>query len=410
LQPQKHLGPEVTSSRSAELDLMLLCARWPQRQEDRQLIEELCSRQMNWPRFLRLTRHHRLVPLVWQNLQAANIARTGSAEQQAVLEEMRQLAAKNSYAALRSLGELRRVVQELQAQNLSVCVLKGLPLAQTLFGDIGLRAAGDLDLLIDERAIPQADRSLRNAGYCGLFQVGRFTPRQFAFYRNHWKDINYRNPNNGFEVDLHWRLFRNRAMPGSRLCATSARESVHFGDLCVETLPLRENLLYLCVHGTLDGWLFFKSLADIAAHVRAMTEAELDMLADFAVGYDVLPELSATLTMVRRYLTMDCWSARLLPQSDSTVAHILRYADRALVQGDFLAEREEISIAATMAFKYGLRENFRYRRELLLRILFRARMWKTFPLPDRLFWVYPLLSPVEWLYFRLRQRTAESES
>jgi hypothetical protein len=33
------------------------------------------------------------------------------------------------------------------------------------------------------------------------------------------------------------------------------------------------------VHGTLDGWLYLKSLVDVAAQVRTMTEAELDALA-----------------------------------------------------------------------------------------------------------------------------------
>jgi hypothetical protein len=68
-----------------------------------------------------------------------------------------------------------------------------------------------------------------------------------------------------------------------------------------------------------------------------------------------------------------------------------------LVQGGFLADRDAIPIAATMAFELGLRRNFRYRWELLLRVLFRARMWETIPLPDFLFGIYPLLSPFEWL-------------
>jgi hypothetical protein len=60
-----------------------------------------------------------------------------------------------------------------------------------------------------------------------------------------------------------------------------------------------------------------------------------------------------------------------------------------------------------MAFEFGLRRNLRYRLELLLRILYRARMWQTFPLPDLLFFLYPLLSPVEWVLFRMRKQKAQ---
>ncbi len=411
-QPRNH-PPQSSrvrySSRPPELGLLLLCARWPQREEDRQLIQIQASRPLDWRRFLLLAQHHRLVPLACHALHAST-AEPRPRALEIVLDELQRLSLDNAHRALRSLAELRRVVQELQAHDIPVGVLKGLPLAQSVYGDLGLRAVGDLDLLIDEDALREADRVLCGLGYRGLFQVEGFTPRQFAFYRAHWRDNAYRNPATGFEIDLHWSLFRNRAMPGAGLCDTPACDSVSFGGFLVETLPRMENLLYLAVHGTFDGWLYFKSLADVAAQVRTMSESELDALATLAVGHGVLPEISAALTLVRRYLAMDHWSARLLPESDPTVRHIMRYVGRTLVGGGFLAECYELPIARTMAFEFGLRRTPRYRLELLHRVLFRARMWQTFPLPDRLFFLYPLLSPFEWVFFRLRRRWAKPTS
>jgi hypothetical protein len=37
-------------------------------------------------------------------------------------------------------------------------------------------------------------------------------------------------------------------------------------------------------------------------------------------------------------------------------------------------------------------------------------MWETIPLPDFLFPLYPLLSPFEWLVFRVRQWSAKTSS
>jgi hypothetical protein len=395
---------------------MLACARWPQTEPDRQLIANLCTHKLDWSHFLLLTRHHRLVPLVARNLQAS-VAEPRSPDLEAIVDELRQLAAANAVQSLRTLAELRRIVQSLQSNGLSVRVLKGLPLSQSAFGDLSLRAAGDLDLLIDvdspqQDAILQADRILRSFGYRGLFDLHRLTPRQLTFYRAHWRDNAYNTPATDLEVDLHWALFRNRAMPGSDLCATPTRSLAHvrFGDLTVETLPPSEDLLYLCIHGTFDGWLYLKSLVDVAALVRTMSEPDLDSLASLAIAHGVLPELTAALILVRRYLAMDCWSARLLPPTDRTVAHILRYADRSLVEGDFLANRPEIPHRITMAFEFGLRRSLRYRCELLRRIVYRARMWQTFPLPDRLFALYPLLSPIEWALFQLRKLYAKPPS
>lgn len=402
--------PERQVGQSPELKLLLLCARWPQRRwADRELIHKRSVGKLDWQRFLLLVQRHRLVPLVSHNLHAS-IQRTPSPELAEVLSELRRLSSESAHQALRSLAELRRVIRELQSHNISVRVLKGLPLAQSIFGNLSLRSPGDMDLLIDESYIVEADRVLRSFGYRGIFQVNRFSPKRLAFYRAHWKDLAYENRSTGFEVDLHWRCFRNSEMPGAGLCATGAHETVSFGGFRVDTLPRMEGLLYLCVHGTLDGWLYFKSLVDVAAQVRNMNEADLDALAGLALGYGILPELTATLTLVRRYLGMSQWSRLLLSQSDPTVEHILRYADHALVQGGFLADREAIPIATTMAFELGLRSNFRYRFELLLRILFRARMWETIPLPDFLFGMYPLLSPFEWAVYRLRQWWAKPGS
>ena len=407
--PPTDVPQDRQADRSAELELLLLCARWPPRREDGMLIDKQSARQLDWRRFLLLVQRHRLVPLVSHNLQAS-IKGSRSPELAAVLAELGRLSEVSAHGALCSLAELRRVIRELQGHNISVRVLKGLPLAQSVFGDLSLRSPGDMDLLIDESDIVEADQVLRNFGYRGLFHLERFSPKRLEFYRSHWKDLAYENPATGFEVDLHWRCFRNSEMPGGGLCSTGAHETVSFGGFRVDTLPRMEGLLYLCVHGTLDGWLYFKSLVDVAAQVRDMSEPDLNALATLAAAYGILPELTATLTLVSRYLSMNHWSELLLPQSDPTVEHILRYADQALVQSGFLADREAVPIATTMAFELGLRRNFRYRFELLLRVLFRARMWETIPLPDFLFGIYPLLSPFEWAIYRLRQWWAKPAS
>jgi hypothetical protein len=390
-----------------ELELLFACARWPQRDADRLLIAEVVARRPDWPRFLQLVKHHRIVPVVAHNLHRALAeGNTPDAGAQRTFLEVRQDAAASAIASLRLLNELNRVMDALDAGGVRARVLKGLPLAKLIYGDISLRAPGDLDLLIHAEQIVAADRIVKALGYTGLFEPERFSPRQLAYYRTHWKDITYTNQNGGNELDLHWRCFRNPAMPGGRLCAGGAGETVAFGGLRVETLPLREGLLYLCVHGTLDGWVYLKPLVDVAAQARGMTGSELDDLAELAHSHGVLPELSATLILVRRWFDIDYWSTRLLPESNGTVRHILRYVAQTLEARAFTAAREEIPISQTLQFEWGLRRNWRCRREVVQRVLYRARMWETIPLPDWLFWAYPLLSPLEWVLFRVRQRRA----
>jgi hypothetical protein len=390
-----------------ELRLLLACARWPQREADCLLIAELARGPIDWKRFLDLARHHRIVPIVARQLHSAVHGNQPEAAQD-TMAELRHSARSNAMQSLRLLSELRRVLLAFREADVSARVMKGLPLAQEIFGDISLRSPGDLDLLIDSDRICEADRVLRAIGYRGLYQLERFSPRQFAYYREHWKDLAYENTELGIALDLHWRCFRNPAMAGQCLGAESESRTVIFGDLRVETLPWREEMLYLCIHGSLDGWIYLKSLVDVAAQLRPMAETDLDGLAELARAHDVEPEFSATLILVRRYFGMDSWSKRLLPESAPRVSHILRYAGHTLESRGFNASREEIPILDTFRFEWGLRSSMRYRRELVERVLYRARMWETLPLPDGLFWAYPLLSPLEWVLFRMRRAAEQS--
>jgi len=386
-----------------ELELMLACARWPQRDPDRQLISDLAENVKDWRRFVLLTKHHRIVPLVSRNLQSA-LNTSASSRAQPAVTELKDASANMAMRSLGLLSELRRVMVALRASGIAVRVLKGFPLAQLVYGDIGLRAPGDLDVLIESSQILPADEVIRGLGYTGLLDPRRFNRRQLAFYRTHWKDITYTDSAFGNELDLHWRCFRNPRMPGATLCSAGSAETLTFGDLTLNTLPSREGLLYLCVHGALDGWVYLKTLADVAAQVRELPESELDSLATLAMEHQVLPEFSAAMLLVRRFLGLDHWSRRLLPEGNPTVGHILRYASNVLESRGFMASREEISVGQTLRFEWGLRRSIPYRIQILSRVLYRARMWETLPLPEWLFWAYPLLSPLEWVLFRVRER------
>jgi hypothetical protein len=358
---------------SPELDLLLLCARWPQRRAgDRGLVRQGCDAVADWQLFLHLVQHHRLVPLVFHSLQAS-LDTSATPEQTASLAALRDMAKVSAHQALRSLAELRRLVQGLSAENVSVRVLKGLPLAQSVFGDLSLRAPGDLDLLIEEKNLLIVDKVLRDFGYLGLFDLHRLSPKRVAFYSTHWKDLTYENPTTGQQVDLHWRCFRNRRMPGNDLCSAGETVPISFGSFTVQSPPRLETLLYLCVHGALEGWLYFKSLTDVAAEVRRMNSEQLDRLAVLADKYSVLPEVTAAVILVRRYFGLKHWSERLLPATNPTVAHILQYADRTLVDAGYLADRETVPISSTLVFELKLRQDLSYRMELLTRVLFRVR-------------------------------------
>ena len=53
--------------------------------------------------------------------------------------------------------------------------------------------------------------------------------------------------------------------------------------------------------------------------------------------------------------------------------------------------------------EFEMYRGLRYRIDLAVRSLFRPRVWQRFPLPDALFPLYALLSPLDWCAFHLQR-------
>ena len=65
---------------------------------------------------------------------------------------------------------LRTLLDSLMAEGISPIVLKGMPLAESLYPDPALRQAGDIDLMLRPSETPRAERILESLGY---IQAGR---------------------------------------------------------------------------------------------------------------------------------------------------------------------------------------------------------------------------------------------
>ena len=133
-----------------------------------------------------------------------------------------------------------------------------------------LRDIGDIDLLVGEKDIFKAGEILRSLAYLRFEPQARLTPRRVRSYVAHQKDFSYEHRGGGIVIDLHWRLFRNPFLPANATLAEVGEEWLMLGADRIPTLPAPRLLLYLCVHGALDGWLRLKWLADIAALLRTM--------------------------------------------------------------------------------------------------------------------------------------------
>jgi hypothetical protein len=384
----------------SEMRLLLQCARRPLPEQGSAATRTLvAANDIDWNLFLALCDHHRVVPLVYRALSDGAVEVPAS-----VMATLKAGASENALSVLRYLIQTRRVCDLLQQAGVTARVLKGVPLSQRIYADPSLRDVGDIDLLIAAAMEETADTVLLAEGFRRNDPAAPLTPRRRRSWRKHGKTSTYRSDRDDFEIDLHWRLFRNPHMPGNALAEAGAEphEQVRLGETTLAVLPLDRTFLYLCVHGALDGWFRFKSLVDIAALWHGFPDEQRAALADQASEHGILPEMAAALKLAQELelLSRDALTAAMQLQTATPEARwILHYARTQHLAQRFQPTQDGAGSWPLKRYELGLRPGFAYRAEIFRRVLLRPRVWERFDLPDSLFPLYALLSPLEWVLF-----------
>ncbi len=365
----------------------------------------------DWPYFLELAAHHRIRPLV---LKGAG--RLALPIPQEVQRALREQSVGNAREAFRYLAELQRLLAMLASAGITATVLKGVPLSYAAYGDVSLREVGDIDLLIDPSHAMAADALLRQSGLVRQEPAALLTPRREAYYTKYFKDFTY-DPRDaadgfegsGFEIDLHWRLVRDAKMAQGLLPRNNSvehRQSLVIGSLQIEVLTRERSLLYLAVHGATEGWARWKSLADIATLWAQSAEDERRDAWAAAQASECVEFLASALALAEEW--MGPLPAFAPTSGASNASHpladyVVDYAHRRMIKSRGLASPAGETTFAMKRHEARLYPSFASRSALAMRILFRPRVWETVNLPDAFFPLYALLSPVEWLCFRLKR-------
>ena len=120
----------------------------------------LLEQSIDWKILLDLAGHHGVQPLLYQRL--SSMAELIPADQMRALQQSYQT---NLHKAMLLSLELIRIYDLLSSRGLKVLAYKGLALAQTVYGDIALRNAGDIDLLIHAPDFPRIRNVVQELGY-----------------------------------------------------------------------------------------------------------------------------------------------------------------------------------------------------------------------------------------------------
>jgi hypothetical protein len=261
-----------------EDQLILLLARGTLPPQVRRRALALLATELNCDLILERAIVEEVYPLLYGNLrklpapgsmlQAPCYARAGSDEEgpvtgpRSVLEQLGKLAKINAFRNALLTEELVRVLKLLSESGIPAIPLKGVALAQALYGDPGMRTCVDIDILVPRSMVGRAFSLLRAEGYKSEFGAGFFANLLLRH------DIEYalRRNDRGFEfmVELHWGVLWGGKLEESvtdQLWA-DARPATVFGAPAY-ALSAEWQILFLAAHAARHQWQGLKWLVDL---------------------------------------------------------------------------------------------------------------------------------------------------
>lgn len=172
-------------------------------------------------------------------------------------------------------GDLRRLAASLSDRSIPFVAFKGPTLALTLYGDLAGREYNDIDVIVPQRRIDDAEDVIGSMGYASPHGDRTFrraflaSQRQYAFIRG----------DDDATIDLHWD-FCGTHVP----FPVASHEIWHdppllsVGGCDVPVLSAPNLALLLAGHGTKENWAMLKWVSDFARMVdrhRALDWAAL---------------------------------------------------------------------------------------------------------------------------------------
>ncbi len=407
-------GNSLSEQTTAEMRLLLLCARTELPESEHPVLLELLQADLSWGNLWEAGHFHGVLPLLYLHLQAL----TPRLVPVDMLERLRVRHDTSVHRNLLQTAELLRIVQGLAGNSIPAIPLKGVVLAHTLYPNPGLREFSDIDVLVRGQDVSQARELLESMGFVSRSDLA--AGQEIALGRSMHAHV-FCRPAGRMLVDLHWDLAPRYQATGIPVDALWHRTTkFELGGTELRILSPEVTLLLLCVHAANHGpvpWPRVKWVCDVSELLRehrGLDWRELFALAE-AAGCRRMVDLG--LAVAAKLLDAplpDEVERRVL--SDQALAPVAALVCRRLLED----RRDGITRASRLRLSLRLRERRRDKLLSLVRQAFvpRDQDWRVARLPPALAFLYVplrllrlafkfgLSQPLRWLGAKLRKRDA----
>ncbi|MBT2642184.1 nucleotidyltransferase family protein [Bacillus sp. ISL-41] len=213
------------------------------------------SEQINWKKFLDLTIHHRVYPLMFLKLQKLKEGIVPKYVEQTI----EGLYRRNVFKMLQLSSEMEHLANIFHTNNIKTIFLKGPMLGSEIYGDVSMRTCGDLDLLISIEDINFIHTLLESHGYLKDDYIK--TVLEDWKWRHH--HITYHHKTKKIKIEIHWRLNPGPGKEPDFYELWKRKREMFFSGNPIYILGREDLFLFLVSHGARHGWSRIRWLSDI---------------------------------------------------------------------------------------------------------------------------------------------------
>lgn len=357
---------------------------------------ELHGIDIDWDEWLAWVARHKVIGYLHHKLPEST-RRELPAVAAGALREGGLLAVRRT---LGIAGELSRLAALFEARGIRVMGLKGSLVSQQLYGEPGVRHAGDIDLLVAPGDIAAADSLLRESNYRRSYPDFEPTAFQWRRFLQIEHELCHFHQESGVIVELQWRLEGLPDIAFDELW--HSRSHVEIAGRKVAALPAEVAVLFLFAHGAKHGWASLFWLVDAAIYLRGCDSRAASALLDSARRMAVTKPLLQGSLLAREVLGVDLPGEldRSLKES-ANVRGLVAVAKRRMSRP---SSSQDGDLLQNALYLVRLQEGWISRLRLVRRWLLSPSNWREFPLPDRWFWLYYPAGPLLWVWRRFRKR------
>ena len=239
-------------------------------------LRRLVQTGINWDELFATAQAHGLLPLLHKHLTSA----AADLIPNHFLSRLKRESVANSQNVLHLIAKQLRVYKLFKENNIPVALFKGPLLAQMAYGEISLRQAGDIDVLIKREHFHQARTLLESLGY---EMSPRLTAAQLASHLSNHCEVQFMRDEWFTVVDLHWDLAPRSFVFNLHADDVMSRlQPVMLAGATVETFSAEDLVLYLSMHGAKHLWRRLEWIASLAETLRATPNLNWKLLVQLA--------------------------------------------------------------------------------------------------------------------------------